>query len=182
MRGSSLLACAGLFVCLLLLVGACGEQAGPPAPDPMTIHSRAFDPGATIPKRHTGEGEDVSPPLAWANVPPEAKELVLVVDDPDAPRDEPWVHWVLYGLPPTLDSLAEGETGGGIEGVNDFGRSGWGGPMPPPGHGVHHYHFKLYALDGTLEAEPGLTKAALLAKIEGRVLAEAALVGTYERR
>ncbi len=148
----------------------------------MKITSSAFDDGAPIPKRYTGEGVDVSPPLAFEDVPAEAAELALVVDDPDAPRDVPWVHWVLYDLPADLTSLDEGDEGGGREGTNDFRRVGWGGPLPPKGHGVHHYHFRLFALDRTGALPAGLTKEELLRDIEGHVIAEAQLVGTYERR
>ncbi len=146
------------------------------------ITSAAFAPHAPIPGKHTGEGTDVSPPLAWSGVPEGAKELALICDDPDAPRPTPWVHWVLYGLPPALTGLKEGDTDGGIEGKTDFGRTGYGGPMPPKGHGVHHYHFRIYALNRPLQAKPGLTKDQLLAAMKGHVLDEGELVGTYERK
>jgi Raf kinase inhibitor-like YbhB/YbcL family protein len=148
----------------------------------ISITSNAFEPNRPIPQKHTGEGPDVSPPLSWTGVPPGAKELALICDDPDAPTPKPWVHWVLYKLLPTLSGLKENDSGGGTQGKNDFGKSGYGGPLPPKGHGVHHYHFKLYALDGTLEASPGLTKDQILAKMKGHILAEGELVGTYERR
>lgn len=146
------------------------------------LKSPAFDRQAPIPRRHTGEGEDVSPALEWKGAPQGTKELALVCDDPDAPRPKPWVHWVLYGIPAATTGLAEGDEGDAVEGKNDFGRPGYGGPMPPKGHGVHHYHFKLYALDAPAGLEPGATKEQLLAAIRGHVLAETELVGTYERR
>jgi hypothetical protein len=148
----------------------------------MKITSSAFDHGSVIPKKHTGEGPDVSPPLAWTGVPPGTKELALICDDPDAPRPTPWVHWVLHGLAPTLTGLREGDAGGGVEGMTDFGRVGWGGPMPPKGHGVHHYHFKLHALKEPVTLARGSTKDQLLVAMKGKVLAEAELIGTYERR
>jgi Raf kinase inhibitor-like YbhB/YbcL family protein len=115
-------------------------------------------------------------------MPAGTKELALVVDDPDAPRPKPWVHWVLYGLPPTPAELKERHAGAGIEGPNDFGKTAWGGPMPPPGHGVHRYYFRLYALKEPLNAVPGWDKETLLSKVKGRVLQVAELMGTYERK
>jgi len=108
-------------------------------------------------------------------------ELALICDDPDAPRPKPWVHWVLYGLPTTLGALKEGEAAG-VEGSNDFGKVGYGGPMPPRGHGVHRYFFRLYALNAKLDSSPGWTKERLLAEMEGRILETAELIGTYERK
>jgi len=149
---------------------------------PITVKSAAFGAGKPIPRKHTGEGEDVSPPLNWSGVPPQAKELALICDDPDAPRPKPWVHWVAYKIPAKATSLAEGSAGGALEGPNDFGNQGYGGPMPPPGHGTHHYHFKLYALDTELDLGPGANKEKLLKAVQGHVIAEGELVGTYERR
>jgi Raf kinase inhibitor-like YbhB/YbcL family protein len=145
------------------------------------IQSTAFAPNGTIPKQHTGEGRDVSPPLSWSGLPAGTKELALVCDDPDAPGREPWVHWVLYKLRADQKGLAAGESAG-VAGTNSWPTAGWRGPMPPPGHGVHHYHFRLYALDAELDAGPGLSKAKLLKAMEGHVLAQGELVGTYERR
>ena len=146
----------------------------------LALASPAFQPGARIPKRHTGEGADVSPPLEWTSLPSGTRELALICDDPDAPRPKPWVHWVLYGLPTTLGALKEGEAAG-VEGSNDFGKVGYGGPMPPRGHGVHRYFFRLYALSAKLDSSPGWTKERLLAEMEGRILETAELIGTYER-
>jgi len=148
----------------------------------IAITSTAFTAGGKIPVKHTGEGADTSPPLSWKGVPAGTKELALICDDPDAPRPTPWVHWILYKIPSTKASLAEGSAGGATEGRNDFGNSGYGGPMPPPGHGVHHYHFKLYALDAELSLKPGATKDQLLKAMKGHVLAEGELTGTYERK
>jgi Raf kinase inhibitor-like YbhB/YbcL family protein len=148
---------------------------------PLTVTSSAFSAGGRIPTKYTGEGEDVSPPLAWNGVPDSTVELALICDDPDAPRPEPWVHWVLYAIPAGTDSLAEGSTGVGLEGRTSWGTTGYRGAMPPPGHGTHHYHFKLYALDQPLGLENGATKTELLKATEGHVLAQGELVGTYER-
>jgi Raf kinase inhibitor-like YbhB/YbcL family protein len=155
------------------------------------ITSSAFTQGQPIPKKHTGEGTDVSPPLAWSNLPAGAKELALICDDPDAPRAEPWVHWVIYQIPADAKGLPEGvprksklkEPAGAVQGLNSWPAAeavGYRGPMPPPGK-VHHYSFKLYALDAPLQAEPGLDKKGLLQRIKGHVLAEGELMGTYKR-
>ncbi|MBN1417282.1 MAG: YbhB/YbcL family Raf kinase inhibitor-like protein [Planctomycetes bacterium] len=148
----------------------------------IALTSNAFPAGGKVPAKYTGEGADVSPPLAWTAVPPGTKEFALICDDPDAPRATPWVHWVLYKIPPGATGLAEGSAGGGTEGKNDFGRTAYGGPMPPPGHGVHHYYFRLYALGVALDLKPGATKAQLLKAMKGHVLAEGELIGTYERK
>jgi len=146
------------------------------------VSSPAFEPGGSIPRKHTGEGQDVSPALRWSGLPEETKEIALICDDPDAPRTEPWVHWVVYKIPADRTGLPEGGAQEALEGNNDFGAQGYGGPMPPRSHGVHHYHFKIYALDAELEAVTGLTKDRLLEAIEGHILEEGELIGTYERR
>jgi Raf kinase inhibitor-like YbhB/YbcL family protein len=146
------------------------------------VESGVFETGGGIPKKYTGEGADVSPPLRWSGMPDGTKELALVCDDPDAPTAQPWVHWVVYGIPAETTGLAEGSAGGAREGKNDFGKTGYGGPMPPPGHGVHHYHFKFYALGEQLTLGAGATKEELLRAMKGHVLGEGELVGTYERR
>ncbi|MFW5858196.1 MAG: YbhB/YbcL family Raf kinase inhibitor-like protein [Planctomycetota bacterium] len=147
----------------------------------LTITSRAFDADQPIPERYSGEGENVSPPLAWDGAPEGTASIALIVDDPDAPREDPFVHWVLVNLPADARELAEGSAGGGTEGKNSADRTGYMGPMPPPGHGTHHYHFKVYALDTTLDLAGTPTKTDVLRAMEGHVLAEGELVGTYER-
>jgi Raf kinase inhibitor-like YbhB/YbcL family protein len=143
------------------------------------LESGAFGHAEPIPNRHTCDGEDLSPPLRWANVPEGARSLALVVDDPDAPRGI-FTHWVAWGLDPAAVGLGEGEAAS-REGRNDFGTVGYRGPCPPPGHGRHRYVFRLYALDRDLELESGTGKADLEQAIEGHVLTTAELVGTYER-
>jgi Raf kinase inhibitor-like YbhB/YbcL family protein len=153
------------------------------------IDSEAFEADRPIPVKFTGDGDDVSPALKWSGLPAGTKELTLIVDDPDAPRPNPWIHWVLYKLPPTADGLPEGvptdkvlaQLGGALQGRNDFNRIGYGGPAPPPGHGTHHYRFHLYALDRPLQLEPGLDNKALIAAMSGRILGEGVVIGTYER-
>jgi Raf kinase inhibitor-like YbhB/YbcL family protein len=151
----------------------------------------AFKPGRRIPKQHTGEGADISPALDWSGVPDGAAELALICDDPDAPSAEPWVHWVIYQLPADLSGLPEAlprsprldDPPGALQGRNSWPSNnvGYRGPMPPPGHGTHHYHFRLYALDAPLKLEPGATKGDLLRAMEGRVTAKGELIGTYSR-
>jgi Raf kinase inhibitor-like YbhB/YbcL family protein len=153
----------------------------------LAITSPAFAHGREIPAVHTCEGADTSPALTWTGVPDAAKSLALVVDDPDAPDPRApkmtWVHWVLYDIPAGTSGLAEAVRSlpaGTREGLNDWKRTGWGGPCPPVGR--HRYFFKLYALDRTLEDLGRPTKAALERAMEGHVLARAELMGTYEKR
>ena len=120
--------------------------------------------------------------VEWTGLPAQTREIALICDDPDAPTAEPFVHWVIYKIPGDRTSLSEGNPQGALEGENDFGGRGYNGCMPPEGHGVHHYHFKVYALDSELEAEAGLSKARLLEEMEGHVLDEGELIGTYERK
>jgi Raf kinase inhibitor-like YbhB/YbcL family protein len=150
------------------------------------ITSSAFEDGGFIPARYTCEGEDVSPPVKWANIPGDSKSLAIICDDPDAPAGT-WVHWVIYDISPTLSEFPEGvppsETtpDGAKQGVNDFRRTGYGGPCPPPG-GPHRYFFKLYALDIEPGLPAGASKADLLRAMEGRVLGEGQLMGLYQRK
>jgi Raf kinase inhibitor-like YbhB/YbcL family protein len=143
------------------------------------LESSAFENAQAIPTRHSCEGEDVSPPLRWTNVPKGTRSLALVVDDPDAPSGV-FTHWIAWGLDPAADGLDEGDPAS-YEGQNDFGVSGYRGPCPPPGHGRHRYVFRLYALDAEPELAAGAVKAELEEAIAGRVLTTAELVGTYER-
>jgi Raf kinase inhibitor-like YbhB/YbcL family protein len=156
------------------------------------VTSTAFRNDQPIPTKYTGEGQDVSPPLAWSKLPEGTQELALICDDPDAPTPEPWVHWVIYKIPADANGLPEGvakdpqltNPQGAMQGKNSWpsGQTiGYRGPMPPPGHGVHHYHFTLYALKTKLNLEPGLNKKALLKAINGQVIAQGRLTGTYKR-
>lgn len=149
----------------------------------MRITSSAFADGEEIPRKYTQEGNDVSPPLAWSEVPPTTRSLALIVDDPDAPDpaapQRTFVHWVVSDLAPDSPGLPEGvsELPAGQIGLNDYKRPRWMGPKPPIGR--HRYFFKLYALDRVVD-RPQLTKAELERAMEGHVLAEAQLVGTYQ--
>ena len=151
----------------------------------ITITSSAFENHGRIPPRHTCDGEDLSPPLAWSEVPEGTKSLALISDDPDAPVGT-WVHWVLFALPKDTRELPEGVPtdeavlDGARQGINDFGRVGYGGPCPPA-NGAHQYRFKLYAIDVELELAPGASKDELLAAIQGHVLGGGQLMGQYRR-
>jgi Raf kinase inhibitor-like YbhB/YbcL family protein len=154
----------------------------------MTITSSAFAHNASIPKQYTCEGKDISPPLAWSGVPAGTKSLVLIVDDPDAPDPAAprmtWVHWVLYNIPPTAGALKEGVgraelPSGTLEGTSDFQRTGYGGPCPPIGR--HRYFHKLYALNTLLPDLGKPRKQDVEKAMKGHVIAEAQLVGTYQK-
>lgn len=155
---------------------------------PLTITSSSFSHHDEIPRIYTCDGEDLSPPLAWSGVPDKTMSLVLIVDDPDAPDPaapkRTWVHWVLYNIPPAATGLPEGVSPrflpkGTIQGLNDWDRTGYGGPCPPIGR--HRYFHKFYALDVVLSKLNTPIKANLEKAMKGHLLAQAELVGTYER-
>ena len=152
----------------------------------MKLTSPVFAEGHPVPAKFTCDGANISPPLQWSGVPPNTESFALICDDPDAPQGT-WVHWVLYNLPASLRELP-GNADSGVElpngakqGVTDFKRPGYGGPCPPPG-GVHHYYFKLYSLDTGLTLKLRATKKDLVDAMKGHVLAEASLMGLYQRR
>ncbi|NUQ64698.1 MAG: YbhB/YbcL family Raf kinase inhibitor-like protein [Pirellulales bacterium] len=156
------------------------------------VTSTAFSNGETIPKKYTGEGQDISPPIFWSDIPEGTKELVLICDDPDAPTEEPWVHWVIYKIPADTEGLPEGlpntprlkKPSGAFQGKNSFNSGhtiGYRGPMPPPGHGVHHYYFTLYALKVKLSTEVGLPKSAVMQDMHDYITGKGQLMGTYQR-
>jgi hypothetical protein len=150
----------------------------------MELTSSAFEPNQLIPPKYTCDGQNVSPSLAWRNVPEGAQSLALICDDPDAPRVT-FVHWVIYNLPASLTALPEAVPPtpyleqGALQGKNDFGNLGYGGPCPPAG--THRYYFTLYALDQPLTLSPRATKQQVLQGISGHRLAEAQLMGRYHR-
>lgn len=154
----------------------------------LIITSTAFAHNGSIPKQYTCEGADISPALGWSGAPAGTKSFALIVDDPDAPDPKApkltWVHWVLYNIPADAQGLAENEKKSGVPkgalpGVNDWKRTGYGGPCPPIGR--HRYFHKLYALDAVLPDLKQPTKVQLLDAMKGHVLAEAQLIGTYEK-
>ena len=154
------------------------------APSTMQLTSTAFAPLARIPKQYTGEGADLSPPLAWRDPPAGTKAFALVCHDPDAPLVTPqaygFTHWVLYNIPGSVAELREGENSY-TSGANSFGKQGYGGPMPPERHGVHHYYFWLLALRDDTKLAAGLSMQELFAAIEPHVLGMNRLIGTYSR-
>ncbi|MEX0775612.1 MAG: YbhB/YbcL family Raf kinase inhibitor-like protein [Phycisphaeraceae bacterium] len=152
----------------------------------------AFGQGQPIPRKFTGDGEDVSPQITWSAPSERTHSLALICDDPDAPTEKPWVHWLIWNIPAAMRKLEEGvprmQQPAGLkdvrQGRNDFPSDsiGYRGPAPPKGHGVHHYHFKLYALDARLDVPAGAKREELEAAMKGHVLAQAQWVGTYERK
>ncbi|MBF2007168.1 YbhB/YbcL family Raf kinase inhibitor-like protein [Chlorogloeopsis fritschii PCC 9212] len=151
----------------------------------MKLASSVLEENDFIPAKYTCDGADISPALSWDEPPPGTESFALIVDDPDAPR-RTFVHWVLYDIPATVRQLSEQIatvktlSNGGVQGKNDFGNLGYGGPCPPSG--THRYFFKLYALDKKLGLQPGATKNQLEAAMEGHILATAELVGRYQRQ
>jgi Raf kinase inhibitor-like YbhB/YbcL family protein len=170
-----------------------GEHSTKTAANAISITSDAFQEGRPIPKKYTEDGDDVSPALSWSKVPSGTKQLALICDDPDAPTPKPWVHWVIYGIASDVQSLPQGveksekvaAPKGALQGKNSWSDGqtiGYRGPAPPQRHGVHHYHFKLYALDTTLSLKPGATKEELEAAMDGHILGTGEAIGTYERK
>lgn len=154
----------------------------------LIIKSGVFENGAEIPARYTCKGDDVSPPLNWQGVPENTRSLVLIIDDPDAPDPKApktvWVHWVLYNIPPDINSLVEHTTSatlpsGASEGINDWHNRGYGGPCPPIGR--HRYFHKLYALDTVLEGLNKPSKAMVEETMQGHIIEQAELIGTCQK-
>ena len=145
----------------------------------MKITSSAFQEGGNIPSKFSCDGADTSPPLQISDVPSAAKSLVLIVDDPDAPSGL-FTHWTVWNIPPQTSSIAEGSTPKGMQGTNDFGKSGYGGPCPPSG--THRYYFKIFALDRELDLPFGAKRGQLDAAMKGHVIAQGELMGRYLRK
>jgi hypothetical protein len=148
------------------------------------VKVEAFEDGGWIPRRHTCEGQDVSPRVEWTGAPAVARSYALIVEDPDAPAGT-WNHWLVWDIPVSTHALLEGyaASGGVRTGMNDFGRPGYGGPCPPKGHGPHRYFFRLYALDvATLGLAPGSRRDVLDPMIAQHAIATAVYSGRYERR
>ncbi len=148
----------------------------------ITLTSSEFQQGQPIPKKYTCDGQDINPPLAWTGVPAEAKSLVLICSDPDAPKGT-WVHWIVFNIPAHVRSFVEGieiDQVGAVEGTTSFGRPGYGGPCPPSG--VHRYYFKIYALDSdALNLAHTATRDDIEAAMQNHVVAQGELMGTYTR-
>jgi Raf kinase inhibitor-like YbhB/YbcL family protein len=148
----------------------------------MALHvtSSAFSEGQSIPEKHTCDGQNVSPPIKWSGAPANTKSVALICEDPDAPSGM-FIHWILYDVPGKTTELSEGSSGNGKEGLNGFGKKGYGGPCPPPG-GPHRYFFRLYALDLDSLGNGGSSKENVAAAMKGHILAEGSLMGTYKRK
>jgi Raf kinase inhibitor-like YbhB/YbcL family protein len=146
----------------------------------MEIKSPAFQNNGNIPSKYTCDGENINPPLTISGVPEKAKSLALIVDDPDSPMGT-WVHWLIWNIDPALEKITENIVPGrAVEGINGFGKSGYGGPCP--GSGSHHYFFKLYALDTTISIPPASDKKAVEEAMKGHILASGELIGLYSRK
>ena len=145
----------------------------------MKITSSAFHEGGNIPSKFTCDGSDTSPPLQITGVPSEAKSLVLIADDPDAPGGL-FTHWLVWNIPPQTNSIAEGSAPKGVQGANDFGKSGYRGPCPPPG--THRYSFKVLALDRELDLRSGAKRGQVDGVMKGHIIAQGQLVGRYAKK
>jgi Raf kinase inhibitor-like YbhB/YbcL family protein len=187
------------LICISLIWGGCGSRSAPTSTAPpaapsseieakttsFALNSTAFDPDQPIPVKYTCDGEDISPPLEWHDPPADTASFALIVDDPDAPGGT-WVHWVLYNLPAGIRNLSQAVpsdtslTNGGLNGRNSWKRLGYGGPCPPGG--THRYYFMLYALDTVLELDGEPDKDQLVRAMEGHILAQTDLMGTYARK
>lgn len=150
----------------------------------LKLTSPAFDDGQAIPRQYTCDGDDISPALNWEGLPDGTASLALIVDDPDAPGGD-WIHWLVFNIPPGTNSLpqnapdSDAPAGGGIQGNNSWKRADYGGPCPPSG--THRYFFRLYALDTMLDLKPGITRLQLTRAMEGHILGQGQLMGTYKR-
>jgi Raf kinase inhibitor-like YbhB/YbcL family protein len=148
----------------------------------MKVRSEVLDGGEPIPRRYSHENGNISPPLAWEGAPPGTKEFAIICEDSDAPGYQPWVHWLVWGIPGQVNSIDEGGSSRFKEGKNSNGRIEYSGPLPPPGHGEHHYHFKVYALDEAVKLKSGANKQALVSAMEGHVIDQGELVVTFSRQ
>ena len=191
-RGASsrILVIAALIVIVMissyfLLLSRREREAPTPEVPILVLRSSAFESGGNIPQKYTCDGQDISPPLSWSDPPRETVSFVLIVEDIDAPKGI-FTHWIIFNIPASLRSLPEGVPkqgeveGIGTQGKNDFNEIGYGGPCPPPGS-THRYVFKLYALDISLDLNPGATKEQVIKGMEGHILAYGELIGRYGR-
>jgi len=170
------------------IIHAIIEQMKRVTPSPISMEefkmkSSAFKEGEMIPAKYTCDGDDVNPLLELRNVPPEAKSLALIVDDPDASRGTPWDHWLVWNINPKTQYISEDNLpSDAIQGASSWGKPKYGGPCPPKGKAAHHYVFTLYALDTLLELKTGASKEELLREMEKHIIAHTSLVGLYERK
>jgi Raf kinase inhibitor-like YbhB/YbcL family protein len=164
---------AGALVALAAIVSFAAGGAK------MKITSSAFQQGGKIPSKFSCDGANTNPPLQISDVPPEAKSLLLIVDDPDAPSGL-FTHWAVWNISPHTTAIAEGSTPKGVQGTNDFGKSGYGGPCPPSG--AHRYYFKIFALDWELDLPSSAKRSQLDTAMKGHVIAQGELMGRYSRK
>lgn len=162
-------------------------------PQKITVTSPTFKHGQPLPIDYTADGKNISPPLTWSNLPAATKEIAVIHEDPTAPTPQPFVHWVIYKIPATAKGLPENisadpaaamppDLTGAVQGVSGFRRPGYRGPAPPKPGRVHEYHFIVYALDAPLDVQAGLTKSQLLEAMQGHIIGQGEIVGTYERK
>lgn len=169
---------------IVILIGIVGWRyiAPPTLMGNLVLKSSAFKPGGTIPPKYTCDGEDVNPMLEIRNASPEAKSLVLIMDDPDTTRGTPWDHWIVWNIEPRTQYISEDNVpSDAVQGTTSFGHQKYGGPCPPKGSKPHRYMFKLYALDTTLSLPASATKADVEKAMEGHILDETTLIGLYSR-
>jgi hypothetical protein len=164
---------SGVVVVMVTLASFAGGGSN------LTMTSSAFQQGGNIPSKYTCDGADRSPPLQIANTPSGAKSLILIVDDPDAPAGL-FTHWIAWNISAETRTISEGSTPKGVQGTNDFGKSGYGGPCPPPG--THRYYFRIFALDRELNLPSGSRRTQLDAAMKGHIVAQGELIGRYSRK
>jgi len=179
---------------LLSFVVLTAALAAPPVaqePAKITVTSPAFNAGQPLPVDYTADGKNISPPIAWSNLPAGTKEIALIHEDPTAPTPQPFVHWLIYKIPATAKALPENipmegalpaDLAGALQGTSGFRRVGYRGPAPPKPGRVHEYHFIVYALSEPLDVQAGLTKAQLLEAMKGKIIGQGEIIGTYERK
>lgn len=189
------IASLAILAFVIAVVGCVGKPAAPSAPSPATrpsavfaLTSSAFEDGQPLPQKYTADGDDISPPLKWSHTPAGTQQFAIIVEDPDA-ANGPWVHWIAYHIPASINGFEEGVSGQDRndypdakinEGETSLNRTGYHGPMPPPGT-LHHYVFRIYAIDTTLSLPRLADKPTVLKAMEGHILAQASITGTYQR-
>jgi Raf kinase inhibitor-like YbhB/YbcL family protein len=172
---------------------AIAVTAAAQTPAPITVTSPAFKHGQPLPVDYTADGKNISPPLAWSNLPAGTREIAVIHEDPTAPTPQPFVHWVVYKIPAAAKGLPENisadpavampaDLTGALQGTSGFRRVGYRGPAPPKPGRVHEYHFIVYALDAPLDLPAGATKAQLLEAMKGHIIGQGEIIGTYERK
>ena len=168
-----------LWICAALFIAGCSSSAPEPQSNSsMQVKSDSFAAGQAIPDKYTAYGSNVSPQLSWSGAPASTKTFVLLVEDPDAPRAQPFVHWLVFNIPATTTSVNEGQAiSGGTPGNNDNGQAAYYGPKPPSG--THHYHFKVFAIDEALNLNGAPGKDEVMKAISGHTLAQGEVVGIY---